>query len=134
MTISFHSLAYRSARKSLGKPQKKLLENSLHIFVSDLLRASSPGLWFHVPNGERRDARTGAKLKRMGVRPGVADFLFALPPHGRMVALELKAPKEGRLTDSQKKFRHDLELAGGEYAIARSPEEAIDQLKRWGII
>lgn len=122
------------ANKTLGKNKKNSAENSLHHFVADLLRISSRALWFHVPNGERRDSRTGAKLKRMGVRPGVADFLFVAPPHGRLLALELKAPKEGRLTESQKQFRRDLEGAGGEFAIARSPEEAIEQLKRWEII
>lgn len=32
---------------------------------------------YHTPNGEHRDPRTAAKLRRMGVRAGVLDW--ALP-------------------------------------------------------
>lgn len=123
-----------SATPLLPKRHKKSLENELHLFVAGLLRAASKHLWLHVPNGERRDARTGAKLKRMGVRPGVADFLFVLPPEGRLYAMELKAPKDGRLSESQKQFREHLTGAGGEYAIARTPDEAITTLKNWGVL
>src|SRR5215831_5961543 len=36
-------------------------------------------LMFHCPNGEHRDKRTAAKLKAMGVLPGVADLIFMWP-------------------------------------------------------
>lgn len=31
---------------------------------------------FHVPNGEKRDKATAAKLKEMGTKPGVPDVIF----------------------------------------------------------
>jgi hypothetical protein len=31
-------------------------------------------LLFHIPNGEHRDKRTGVKLAKMGVKPGVPDM------------------------------------------------------------
>lgn len=34
------------------------------------------GLMFHVPNGEKRDAVTGSKLKAMGVVAGIPDIVF----------------------------------------------------------
>ena len=33
-------------------------------------------VFFHVPNGEKRDAVTAGLLRQMGVRPGVADFIL----------------------------------------------------------
>ena len=37
---------------------------------------------FHPPNGEARDAITGAKLKRMGVRASVLDWCLPVPRGG----------------------------------------------------
>ncbi len=31
---------------------------------------------FSVPNGDRRDARTGSRLKKEGVLPGVSDLII----------------------------------------------------------
>lgn len=43
---------------------------------------------FHVPNGGSRNRIEAAKLKRMGVRAGVADFIFL--HKGRAYFIELK--------------------------------------------
>jgi hypothetical protein len=48
-----------------------------------------PGvLWSHFPSGESRDARTGAKLKHMGLQPGWPDFIIIVPgdPWGHRTA------------------------------------------------
>ena len=43
----------------------------------------SPGwIVFHPANGELRDTETGARLKRMGVLPGVSDIVLVGPPPG----------------------------------------------------
>jgi hypothetical protein len=61
--------------------------------------------WFHsVPNGERRDPITAARLKVTGVKSGVADTFLPEPRgiyHG--LYIELKTPT-GRLSDKQKEF------------------------------
>ncbi|MEI8165015.1 MAG: hypothetical protein WCG26_01515 [Chloroflexales bacterium] len=52
---------------------------------------------FHIPNGEARDARVGAKLKRMGVKPGMPDLCLPVPWgafHG--LYIELKRADGGR--------------------------------------
>ena len=66
------------------------------------------GLLFAVPNGGRRDAREGARLKRAGVVCGVADLILLVPrPH--ILLLELKV-KGGKLSDAQKSW---LAVAAG---------------------
>jgi hypothetical protein len=78
-------------------------------------------VWFHVPNGGKRDKITAARLKQMGVRSGVADIIVL---HRKLpLALELKIPKTGRQSDNQKGFQTFWEANGGIYRIARTPDE-----------
>jgi hypothetical protein len=67
------------------------IERRTHIALADLLRAACrPGWWWsHVPSGEHRSERTGGLLKRMGLRPGMLDFLL-ISPAGEHHWLELK--------------------------------------------
>lgn len=111
--ISFH--AHKPKRK------RKARELGLHKFTAQYLRlAALPDvLWFHVPNGEARSAATGAKLKAMGVMPGVSDFIVMAI--GQVLFLELKGSK-GRLSDSQKAFRERALAAGAIYAVADTPD------------
>lgn len=83
------------------------------------------GLWgrlliFHVPNERRGGIGTVMHFKRMGVRPGVADYL-AFPP-GRSVAIELK-DEDGPQDKEQEKFQRHWEHAGNLYFLVRSLEE-----------
>lgn len=110
-------------------------EYKLHCKVVAFLEMQYPDLlFFHAANGEHRSKITGARLKRMGVRPGVADLLLfwmdGIEP--MMAAVELKAPKK-YLSPNQKKFRNDWVNSGGLYAICRSEEEVISQLNGWGV-
>lgn len=109
-------------------------EHDLHIFTANLLRlAHAPNvMFFHVPNGEYRSKRTGAKLKAMGVIPGVADFALVLPS-GRAAFLELKSEK-GRQSIGQRRFEQACRDAGAQYAVANSPEEVTAILEAWGAI
>ena len=97
------------------------------------LRARKGVLWFHVPNGEHRSKATGAKLKRMGVRPGVADLVFITPPNGEAHFLELKADG-GRPSDAQLMFADACESAGAAYAIAWDIDAALSVLEAWRVI
>ena len=109
-------------------------EEHLHVYVADLLRlkARPSVIHYHPPNGEFRSKRTGARLKRMGVRAGVADFALILPC-GMAAFLELKSAK-GVPSDAQRAFRADCERNGTPYAIARTPNEAYHILLAWGAI
>lgn len=109
-------------------------EHSLQCAVADLLRLNAaPGvIWTHPPNGEARSARTGAKLKRMGVRAGAPDILIILPD-GRAACLELKGPK-GTLSAAQRVWREDCRRIGVPYDTASTLWEAQAILDAWGAI
>jgi len=95
------------------------------------LRAKLGVLWIHVPNGGRRDAKTGAMLKRLGVRAGAPDLL--LWHDGKAFALELKAP-DGRLSDAQHEFLAAFNEAGGYACATRGLDEALRVLAAWELL
>jgi hypothetical protein len=120
------------------KPRRRdprpISENAIHCAIAELLQAKGQLslIWFHPANGEERPARVGAKLKRMGVRPGVADFALTLPD-GRSAFLEVKSDR-GAPSPDQHAFRADCERIGAPYAIVRSSEEAEAALWAWGAL
>jgi len=84
--------------------------------------------WSHIGHGEKRDIVTASRLKRMGLRAGMADFIF-ITPWG-IHFLELKR-KGGKLSDEQISFETAALTAGAYFAMASSYEEAIGILKDW---
>jgi hypothetical protein len=99
-----------------------------------LLWAAPPGLvWFAVPNqkGTRRGFEV-ALLKAMGVRPGVGDLCFVIPPTGRFGCLELKA-RHRKPSVVQLDFGDQLHLAGALWACCWTVEEVIATLEDWGV-
>jgi hypothetical protein len=113
-------------------------ELQIHCGVADALRMlARPGvLWSHFPSGESRDARTGAKLKHMGLQPGWPDFIIIVPDYpwgNRTCFLELKTIR-GRLSPSQQEFRDNAVAVGCLHSVARSVDEAVEVLSRWGAI
>lgn len=111
-------------------------EDDLQMAVADYLRMQCPSLlWLHVPNGGKRNAREGARFKRMGVKPGVADILmfWRTGDKHHMAAIELKSEK-GKQEPSQKIFQHNWTFLGGQYAICRSIDDVTACLKAWGAL
>jgi hypothetical protein len=85
-----------------------------------------PGLelLFAIPNGGRRDAVTGARLKAEGVKAGVPDLLLPWPAGGwHGLFIELKAPG-GRVTVAQKRWIEWLRAAGYRAEVCYGWEEA----------
>ena len=89
---------------------------------------------------------TGIKLQRINTgcfkvqnrfirtaEAGTCDF-EGYDIHGRFVAIECKRPKGGRLSPAQEKRINDINAAGGVAFIARSGEEALQQLINRGCI
>ncbi len=69
---------------------------------------------FHIPNGGYRNKREAAKLKDMGVMPGVADLCLAYPCgvyHSLWIELKRRKPK-GIVRPNQKEFLKNMRAAG----------------------
>lgn len=101
--------------------QKAYDEHDLQVRIVNYLR------WNHfyvfaIPNGGRRDAITGRKLKDEGVLAGVADLEILLPD-GKAVFVELKTPW-GVQSDAQKAFENEVKLRGYTYLLWRSAKDA----------
>lgn len=78
-----------------------------------------------IPNGGRRDAVTGARLKAEGVRAGVPDLFLAVPTrqaHGLWI--EMKRQHGGRISDAQKSSMAALEAQGYACTVCKGWQEA----------
>ena len=79
---------------------------------------------FHVNNEMwTRSWKQKMRAKAMGVRPGVPDLFVVLPT--RLVAIEMKRSKGGRVSDAQRYWLRTLNLAGVEAHVCRGCAEAI---------
>jgi len=110
------------------------IERKTQIAIADLLRAACrPGWWWsHIGHGEARSEATGALLKRMGLRKGIADFLL-IAPDGVHHWLELKRGN-APLTPEQQDFAAMLRARNVPHGVARSYDAAVAQLKAWGAL
>lgn len=85
---------------------------------------------FAIPNGGRRDAVTGARLKAEGVHPGIPDIFLAVPArHHYGLFVELKRPKApgvsaGRPTQAQREVMQALTARGYCCKVAYGANEA----------
>lgn len=129
-------------------PRRDPLEYKMQIALNELLKLvlrDGRVDWWHTPNGEWRDIKTAAKLKAMGVRPGVADFFFtwaelvsvvaepSVQKFPRNLFLELK--RRGLdLSPEQEQFRDSVTAKGSWYEVADSVDEAIEILRRYGVL
>lgn len=129
-------------------PRLDPLEYKMQIWLVDLLnrvlRDGRVAFW-HTPNGEWRDIKTAAKLKAMGVLPGVADLHFTW---GEMVSvvgepgvqifsrdLYVELKRRGlKLSPEQEQFRDSVTAKGSYYEVADSIDEAVEILKRYGVL
>jgi len=88
---------------------------------------------FAIPNAGFRTLRMGARMKREGMRAGMAD-LGVMMPAGRIGWLELKRAKRSQQSIQQKAFQQRCLRLGHPYAIVKSLDEAKKILKLWGAL
>lgn len=108
------------------------------------LRCRKGVVYFHVPNGEERTDRTGAKLKAMGVLRGVSDLLFFWcdpddelqpPATHRLKVLFLELKRRGKEASiEQWAFAEAIRETGAYYDTADTIDGAIEILKRYGLL
>jgi hypothetical protein len=94
-------------------------------------RSASRLVWWHAPNGGRRNPVEAAIFNGLGVRAGVADLI--LLRDGKAFALELKTER-GRPTAAQMQFISEFRAAGGEASIANGLDQALHVLEVWGLL
>lgn len=120
---------------TIARPRRKPVQRELgpHKAIMRFLDLALPPEYraFHVPNGGARDARTGAMLKAMGVKPGVGDVMI-VGPGSWAAMLEIK-PAKGGLSHAQRGWaewalEHDFS-----YALVRSVGDVQVVLHDWRI-
>jgi hypothetical protein len=123
-----------SGKQIVNRSKPRRPEQALQIQIAQALpRFLKPEvLFYHCPNGGYRTPREAAIFRAMGVRAGVADLCFVVPP-GKAVFVELKAPK-GQLTQSQKDFAMAATVAGAVYGTAKSLEDVLGLLDTVGAL
>ena len=102
--------------------------------IIDLLKvAAMPNLlYFHVPNGGKRDIKTGVAMKALGVKAGITDLIFVCP-RGVSHFMEVK-DYDGTLSKDQRDFRDFCLIVGHPWALVRSRDEAQAVLVGWGLL
>lgn len=126
--------------RKVRRLEPKELQIQIALIQHLKLRVRPGVMYFHVPNGETHDERAGAKLKAMGVLPGVADLVFVWnddasiqQPCLRVLFLELKA-KRGKESTSQIIFSVAVQRIGCAYRIACSLDDALAVLKEFDLL
>jgi hypothetical protein len=110
-------------------------EFNLHVMTADTLARWGTRGWrvTHIASGEWRHPITAARLKRMGVQKGWADFILLSPRPSRTHFLELKRRK-GVLSDEQLDFQTWCFDNGVEYAVCDNYPDVLKRLRDWGAV
>lgn len=110
-----------------NKPKDE--EHKLQVSMVNWFRLQYPSMrhnLFAVPNGGRRDAATGRRLKDEGVLAGVSDLiLLKSNQHYGALLIETKT-KKGTQRESQKEWESKITADGYKYVVVRSLDEFIN--------
>lgn len=103
-------------------------EHKLQVSMMNWFRLQYPSMHhnlFAIPNGGRRDAITGRRLKEEGVLAGVSDLIFLKRNrHYGALLIETKTRK-GTQRNSQKEWESKITEDGYKYVVVRSLDEFI---------
>lgn len=107
-------------------------EDNLQVSCIRYLRLQYPdSLFFHVPNGGKRNPREGARFKKMGVLAGVSDILILDPKNGyNGLCVELKTPK-GAIQKTQKDFMYNIAKRNWKVYVCRSIDDFITTVDKY---
>ena len=92
-------------------------------------RGYNPSLLFAIPNGGKRDAIVGKRMKDEGVRRGIPDLFLAIPTdnfHGLFI--ELKRTNGARASKFQKEMIEELSQWGYPAVVCHGWIEARDAI------
>ena len=117
-----------------------MTENQIQIASSDFMHKMYP--WanaFHVPNGGKRESKIikgsrvcleGSRLKAMGVKKGVSDWIILEPRHGYHGAL-IEIKKIGGVLKPEQKVFLTHAAKSGYYACVVFGIDEFMQSVRW---
>lgn len=141
------SLALAPELKAPARPRKprKLTLASGHPTEDQIHRACADWLFaheaiypflhwlMHVPNGGLRSRGEAGKMRAMGVRKGVVDWILPFPsPTGRYTGLAIEVKShQGTVSDEQQDFLDDAAAAGWLTAVVRSSDEFVKVVEQW---
>lgn len=119
------------AKRPLTKPPS---ESQIQHACLKWFRMQYPGLallMFAVPNGGKRDARTGAQMRYEGAIRGVADLILLVPKKGyASLCIEMKTPK-GVQSEHQRTWQRAAEKYHSRYVVCRSLEEFMNEVNAY---
>lgn len=99
--------------------KKKSIENNTYNLI------------FAIPNGAKRDAITGARLKSEGVKSGVFDIFVSVARnnyHGLYIEMKVN---NNKLTENQIIFKQNVEKEAYKCIVCYSAKEAIEKLEEY---
>ena len=122
------------AMQTKNRQPRKDDEHKLQCSMVSWFRLTYPQ-WRHclfaVPNGGRRDAVTGAKMKAEGVLAGVSDLIL-LKRSEEYGALLIETKVKGNYqSQSQKEWQQQIEKEGYKYVVCRSLDEFQNQVTNY---
>lgn len=108
-------------------------EHQLQVECVSWFRLQYPHLahaLFAVPNGGRRDATTGAKLKAEGALAGVSDLILLHPSDKHCALLIEMKTKKGAQSDKQKEWQAKITSRGEyKYVVCRSVDDFVREVE-----
>lgn len=128
--MTYDELKKMYQQKKIRKPPSDE-EHQTQVACVNWFRLKYPKLrnvLFAIPNGGRRDKKTGATLKEEGVVAGVADLILLKrnQRHGAL-CVEMKT-KSGNQSETQKKWQKEVEATGNKYVVCRSLDEFMKEI------
>lgn len=107
--------------------KEDILQMALTTHLDKLQQETKAFWWFHVPNGGKRTRGAGDKLRKQGLKSGVADICIILPQQ-KVIWIELKAIW-GRLEPEQEDFCEAVCELDHKYYVVKGalPQDVIQQ-------
>ena len=86
---------------------------------------------FAIPNGGKRDAKTGARMKYEGAISGVSDLILLVPKKGyASLCIEMKKPG-GKQSEHQRKWQREAEKYRSKYAVCHSLQDFMNEVNSY---
>lgn len=126
--MTFEEMKFKYCGANVRKKHKDE-EHKLQVSMINWFRLQYPSMrhnLFAIPNGGRRDAATGRRLKDEGVLAGVSDLILLKSNRCYGALLIETKTRKGVQRESQKEWESKITADGYKYVIVRSLDEFIE--------